>query len=186
MNLEQYIDANIQAMRYLPSEDVQTLSKSLQEMLPGNSTLWVLGNGGSASTASHAVADLVKTISKPLGNTIRTVAISEMVSLQTAYSNDVSFESGFSESLKLLASPGDAILIISVSGLSPNLVLAASTARELGLKVFSLVGARGREIASQSDSAIVVESDDYQVVENLHLLIVHWLVKYLENSEINQ
>jgi D-sedoheptulose 7-phosphate isomerase len=142
-------------------------------------TLWVAGNGGSSATASHAVADFTKTVTQGGKRGIKSVALSEMVSLQTAFANDVSFIDAMSETLKLVGREGDALLLFSVSGQSPNLLRAADAATGLGMEVLSIVGRNGSPLADLSTHSILLDSDDYQVVENLHVSLMHWLVKEL-------
>jgi D-sedoheptulose 7-phosphate isomerase len=182
MDFRQYVAENNRVFDELDSTSVGQLGDALRGFVGTDSTLWVLGNGGSSATASHVVADFVKTISTTGGRTIRTVALSELLSLQTAFANDVSFQDGFSETLRLMAKPGDAILLISVSGLSPNLVKASEFSKSVGIRVFSMVGSRGNALAEASEVGVVVPSDDYQIVENIHLALIHWYVKYLERD----
>jgi phosphoheptose isomerase len=102
-----------------------------------------------------------------------------MVSLQSAFSNDVSFEAGFSATLDMYLEPKDVVLIFSVSGKSPNIIQAIASARRLGSRVTGVVGRSGEHLRSQADVLIVLESLDYQIVENVQLAIMHWLTKKL-------
>lgn len=179
MNWEVYKIAHTEAFANCDPIEMSKVQAILQDVRSTGSTVWVGGNGGSAASASHTVADFTKTSTSGGKAPIRAIALSELVSLVTAFSNDVSFEDAFAESLRLLAKPGDVFLLISVSGTSPNLVRAATVAAEIGLKVVSLVGARGHKVAAQSDAAIVIQSEDYQVVENMHMALIHWFVKAL-------
>lgn len=179
MNWEDYTKAHIQAMDDLSSETMSAVHAVLQEVRDSNSTIWIAGNGGSAASASHAVADFSKTSTSGGKGAVRAIALSELISLSTALANDISFESAMGEALKLMAKPNDVLLVISVSGSSPNLIFALDTAKVLGLRSISLVGANGSVAARKSDIAIVVNSGDYQVVENMHMLLIHWFVKEL-------
>lgn len=154
----------------------------LQKARAHNLKIWVLGNGGSASTASHAIADFSKTSKQFGAPPLLAFAPSEMVALQTAYANDDSFLSATAQTLADYGSEGDVVWIISVSGTSPNLLQAESVAREKGMSVCVTVGLRGSEISKRSDAGIIVASDDYQVVENVHLCILHFLVKKLSET----
>ena len=151
----------------------------IQRARNNNSKIWVLGNGGSASTASHAVADFAKT-SKQFGSpALLAFAPSDMVALQTAYANDDSFLAAMANTLDDYGSEGDVVWIISVSGTSPNLLQAESVAKKKGMSVCATVGLKGGELAKRSDASIIVNSEDYQVVENVQLTILHYLVKEL-------
>ena len=179
MNFKEYLKDHADAFDGISQESLNDFITGLEAIRESRGTLWVAGNGGSAATASHAVADFAKTSTQGGKGAIKTIAISEMVSLQTAIANDISFTDGISKTLELVASEGDALLVVSVSGLSPNLVEGFNFARKSGLKTFSLVGQRGSEIATRSNHAILVPSDDYQVVENIHMMLIHWFVKEL-------
>lgn len=143
----------------------------------------MIGNGGSASTSSHAVVDFNKTVGVHGLPVLRTIAISEMVSLTTAISNDIDFGSSFSHPLKSFLQDGDSILVLSVSGTSPNLVNAMRLAREQKCNVFAIFGEQGVVNASLCDSLVIIPTPDYQVVENVTLFIIHWLTKYLSEVQ---
>jgi phosphoheptose isomerase len=145
-------------------------------------TLWVAGNGGAASTASHAVADLTKTLQQNKNHHVKCISLSEMNSLTTAVSNDISFESSISVPLKLLAQSGDGILLFSVSGTSPNIISALQAAKQIGVKSCVVFGENGIDVARSADVAVIIPSRDYQVVENIHLVLLHWLAKSLESK----
>lgn len=176
MNYGEYVRQNFSSMEAIDASRLDSALAHLEPLRAGNNTLWVAGNGGSASTASHFVADLNKTVLSG-GNSIKTIALSEMISLVTAYSNDVSFEDSYSEMLKNFAKQGDLLLILSVSGKSPNLVKCLETAMSMGLKAMCIVGESGQYLAEQCDVGIVINSVDYQIVENAHIFIMHWIVK---------
>ena len=182
MSWYEYLEQNDQALRGIPVEQVSRFVVELKNARKRGATCWVLGNGGSASAASHAVADFGKT-SKSIGAPpLFTLAPSEMSSMQTAYSNDISFEKGFASTILDFAKKGDLIWIISVSGKSPNLIKAADAATSMGLTILSTVGAAGQGLASKSNVGIVIPSSDYQVVENAHITLMHWFTKELTKS----
>ena len=146
-------------------------------------TLYVIGNGGSASTSSHAVVDFNKTVGVHGLPVLRTIAISEMVSLTTAVSNDIDFDFSFSHPLNSFLQGGDSVLVLSVSGTSPNLVNAMKVARERKCSVFAIFGEHGVVNSSLCDSLVIIPTSDYQVVENVTLFIIHWLTKYLSEAQ---
>ena len=137
MNWEDYKSAHDTALNNLDLVQMNKVITIFEEVRVNGNTVWVGGNGGSAATASHTVADLTKTSTSGGKGTIRSIALSELVSLSTAFANDVSFEDALAESLRFLAKPTDVFLLISVSGTSPNLIRAAEAARHLGLKIIS-------------------------------------------------
>lgn len=176
---DSYLKQNFDVARQIDPSRIQGIVSLLVGLSERGATLWVAGNGGSAATASHFVADMIKTARSLSGISVRSIALHESISLTTAYSNDVSFEASLGETLRDLSKPGDALLVLSVSGISPNLVYARAVASELGLVRIGIVGAKGLSSAKDYDECIVIDSIDYQVVENLHVFLMHWFAKSL-------
>lgn len=174
-----YLSNTVKALSEFSQPVLSRFRDELRQVSARNGTLWVAGNGGSAATASHFVADMGKTAKGFTGRSVRTIAIHELQSLQTAYANDLSFQDAMSETLREFFVAGDALLILSVSGRSPNLLAAQRAGEELGLTTLCIVGKMGRKLAKDCDAAIVVNSDDYQVVENAHVVLMHWIARTL-------
>lgn len=179
MTWDEYIRENLDALRGISEAEISSFTQHLRELRQRGKRLWILGNGGSASTASHAAGDFGKTAKRLDERPLNAFALSEMVALQTAYSNDVSFEEGFASTLRDFSEEGDAIWIISVSGSSPNLLRAVEQARRNDVTILSVVGRRGYSLSEASDVGIVIDSSDYQVVENIQLILMHWFTKEL-------
>jgi D-sedoheptulose 7-phosphate isomerase len=179
MDFNNYLNDNIRTLTSLDREEVGTFVAGLDALRKAGKTLWIAGNGGSASTASHAVADFNKTISDKKSQPIRSVSISEMQSLTTAYANDVNFSDTISGPLSHLAMRGDGLLVISVSGTSPNILSALNVAKEMDLRTFCMFGAAGILSAKKIAHPIIIDSRDYQVVENVQLFLIHLVVKVM-------
>jgi D-sedoheptulose 7-phosphate isomerase len=174
-----YLTENSEAFGAIDENTIEEALKILRSVRDRGATLWVAGNGGSSATASHAVADLVKTVTQFGSAPLKTVSISEQLSLFSAISNDVSFEEAFSESLRLQSKPDDALLSFSVSGTSPNILRAHQFARTHGLKSIAVIGEGGTAREIVEDVRLVIGSRDYQVVENGHVLLLHYFVKVM-------
>lgn len=144
--------------------------------------LWTMGNGGSSSTGSHMACDVGKGIGASLETPIRALSINEQAITQSAWANDFGFEDAMRNQLEQLARPGDAVLAISGSGDSPNVVTAAHWAKENGYPVAVLVGRNGGKLSQYADVELRVDSTDMQVLENVHLVVVHWLFKALSHE----
>ncbi len=142
--------------------------------------VFTLGNGGSASTASHMAADLAKNTIEQNMRRFRILSLNDNASLLTALANDLGYENVFSEQLKNLIRAGDLLIVISGSGNSPNVVAAIEYARERSAEVAAIVGFGGGRAAELADLAIVVHSDHYGIVEDLHLVINHILVDHFK------
>ena len=179
MDFQAYLAEQNRLLSELSQETIDEFVNTLQEVRSSGSILWILGTGGSAGTASHLVTDFSKGAGENGNGSLRALAPSELISLQTAIANDIDFSQAFSKTLEMYSKSGDAILVISVSGKSPNLVLAAEYAAGKGLKVLSIVGERGIPLQRISETCLMIKSDDYQIVENIQLTLGHWFMKKL-------
>ncbi|MBA2513556.1 MAG: SIS domain-containing protein [Solirubrobacterales bacterium] len=168
------------AVDALPRDALVTLGDMLFRAYQNGKQVLTLGNGGSASTASHMSADLGKNTIKANMRRFRVLSLNDNVSLLTALANDVGYENVFSEQLKNLIRPGDLLIVISASGNSPNVLEAIRCAQATSAEVAGLLGFGGGEAARMVDLAIVIESSDYGVVEDLHLIINHILVEHFQ------
>jgi D-sedoheptulose 7-phosphate isomerase len=138
-----------------------------------DSTIFVLGNGGSASTASHFACDLAKGTQTPGQRPFRVIPLTDNVPLLTAWGNDASYERIFAEQLATLVRPGDLVVIISASGNSPNVLHAAAIARERDATTIAWTGEGGGKLAAMADLAIRVPLASIEQVEDAHLIIAH-------------
>ena len=108
--------------------------------------IFVCGNGGSASTASHFVCDMVKGASFRRDKRFRIMALTDSLPTITAYANDVSYDCVFVEQLKNFAEPGDVVMAISGSGNSPNVLQAVEYANSIGCRTIALSGRNGGKL----------------------------------------
>lgn len=139
-------------------------------------TLYIIGNGGSAAIASHVQNDLCK------GAGIRAMVFHE-TPLLTAYSNDISYDDAYAETLKLWAEPGDLLIAISSSGRSRNILNAVLLAKDRGCTVITLSGFSSKNALRQiGDINIYVQSDEYGIVETAHETILHYLTDTVKNE----
>lgn len=146
--------------------------------------LYVCGNGGSAAIANHMVCDILKgarTGDDAAGRGLRPriVSLSSQVELITAIANDLDYADIFVYPLRSLARPGDALIAVSASGNSENVVRALAWAGDNGLTRIALTGFTGGRAAGLTDIHLHIPSDDYGIVEDLHQAILHVLTRYL-------
>ena len=140
--------------------------------------IFVCGNGGSASTASHFACDMVKGASYQRDKRFRLMALTDSLPTLTAYSNDVGYEVVFEEQLKNFARPGDLVMAISGSGNSPNVVKATEWARAAGLKTIALTGRDGGKLGPASELEIRVKEQHMGRIEDAHMIICHMICYY--------
>lgn len=157
----------------LPRETLAEITEMLLEAGHEGRTILIVGNGGSAATASHMACDLAKTASVPGYPRLRALALTDNVPLLTAWGNDASYEAVFAEQVKTFAQPRDLLIAISASGNSPNVLAAAAAAHEVGLQVIGVTGFGGGRLYGLSDVCLVVPSHEYGPVEDAHMILVH-------------
>jgi D-sedoheptulose 7-phosphate isomerase len=138
-------------------------------------TIYVLGNGGSAATASHFACDLAKGTRTNGVPTFRVVALTDNAALMTAWANDTSYERVFAEQLAALVRPGDVVVAISASGASPNVLLAVEVAKQAGAATVAMTGPIGGRLRELADVAILTPEGSIEQVEDLHLAMSHSL-----------
>jgi D-sedoheptulose 7-phosphate isomerase len=139
----------------------------------------VLGNGGSASTASHMVNDFCKATIVAGKPRMRALALTDCVSLITAWANDVSYDSVFREQLENFMNRGDVVLGISASGNSPNVLHAMEFAGLQGAITIGWTGQSGGKLKSLVDYCLHAPSDDVGIIESVHMLLEHLVTKEL-------
>lgn len=174
-----------QAAEVMRSVDVRAVARAAQVLMrtrTNDGVIYVAGNGGSAATASHLVLDLQKAARTAEGPSTRALSLSDSVGLITAWANDTEFERVFAEQLDVLAKPGDALVVISVSGSSPNLIALVDVARERGVTSVGLLGKDGGRARDLVDIPVVVSSDDYGWVESAHVVLHHVLTYALRDA----
>ena len=163
--------------------NVKKATQIIFDCISNKNSIWILGNGGSASTAEHFETDLsfVRYEKKTLK--INASALTSNSSLITAISNDIGFEKIFSHQLQRKASKGDLCIVISASGNSLNLINGVKVAKLMGLTSIGLLGFDGGELAGQVDFSIIVKTEigKYGPVEDAHLAICHAISQELLN-----
>lgn len=164
---------------------IEALVELLRMARERGATIYIAGNGGSASTASHLVNDLGKATKANGRRPMRVVGLSDNLAWITALGNDEGFERIFSGQLENYAEPGDVLIVISAAGNSPNLVRAVELARARGLTTVALLGFDGGVLKHAVDVPVWVTSAKgaYGAVESVHLVLCHALVTCLNHAD---
>jgi phosphoheptose isomerase len=151
----------------------------LEQTYQKNKTLYVCGNGGSAAISGTFVCDHTKLVQTDTNLTARVVSLAGNMSMLTAIANDLSYDDIFLYQLKTLANFGDALLTISASGDSENVVKAASWARKNKMEVIAFTGFEGGRMADLATVHLHVEADNYGVIEDVHQSLMHMLAQFI-------
>ncbi|OGB98529.1 hypothetical protein A2V82_02350 [candidate division KSB1 bacterium RBG_16_48_16] len=170
----------------LENLNLKVWSKILQELervFYENATIFLIGNGGSASTASHIANDLMLGAAREGGRGFKAISLCDNAAVTMAIANDTNYDQIFSRQLKVLARHGDALLSISGSGNSPNLIKAVRTANELDMITIGFLGMDGGKLLKMCGTSIVVPSDDYGLIETVHVALDHLLVDYFKQLQ---
>jgi D-sedoheptulose 7-phosphate isomerase len=165
-------------MQALDTIDLEKVSRAidlLREARDQGRQIFVCGNGGSASTASHFVCDMVKGASFSRDVRFRILALTDSLPTLTAYSNDVGYECVFAEQLKNFARPDDVVIAISGSGNSPNVLRAIEYAASAGCRTIALTGRDGGRLGGIAELNIQASEPHMGRIEDVHLIVLHMI-----------
>lgn len=172
---ELYKNELMETVGKIDTGKVQTAIEWFEEARNNGRHIFVCGNGGSASTASHFACDIVKGASYNRDKRFRILALTDSLPTLTAYSNDVSYDCVFAEQLKNFAEPGDLVMAISGSGNSPNVVCAVEYANSIGCKTIALTGRDGGRLGALAGLNIQVPVQHMGRIEDAHLIVCHMI-----------
>jgi D-sedoheptulose 7-phosphate isomerase len=173
--VEHYKSALFDAIGTIDMTRVEQAITWFQETRDNDGRIFVCGNGGSASTASHFACDIVKGASFNRERRFRIMALTDSLPTITAYSNDVSYECIFAEQLKNFAQREDLVMCISGSGNSPNVVCAAEYANSIGCRTIALTGRDGGRLGPIARLNIQVSAPHMGRIEDGHMIICHMI-----------
>ncbi len=169
----------------LPLETLGLVLDRLTEARCEGSQVFIIGNGGSATTASHMACDFSKSTIRDDLPRMRVVPITDSLCLITAWANDTEYGNVFAEQLKNLARRGDVLIALSGSGSSENVLRAVRHARELGLTTIGFTGLDGVRLRDLADLCVVVSSRDMGKIEDMHVVMCHMLTEALAHQEVS-
>lgn len=164
----------------IDSEKVENIIKVLEKVQSSKGTIYVIGNGGSASTASHMVNDLEIGLKRREIKSFNMESLSDNTAVCTAIANDTGYENIFYYQLKDKLKEDDLIIAISCSGNSPNIIKAVKYAKELKVSILGMTGFDGGELQSLSDINFHVDTKngEYGLVEDMHMILNHIIYSY--------
>ena len=177
---EEYAETLIAALKQVDKEKVADIISLFADCRKNGRKIFIIGNGGSASTSSHFANDLNKLCSIPGKKRFFTLALGDNTPLMTAWANDSDYSAIFSEQLKNFMQKGDVCFVMSCSGNSRNLLSAVECCRELGGTSIALLGRGGGKLKGMVDKGIVVESDHYGIIEDTHLSLCHMIANCIK------
>lgn len=175
---EQYKSEVVRAVAQVDLAKVHQAIEWFKEAREQQRQIFVFGNGGSASTASHFTCDMVKGASYGRTSRFRIIALTDSLPTITAYSNDVAYESIFVEQLQNFARRGDLAMGISGSGNSSNVLRAIEYANSIGCRTLALTGRDGGKLGSLAQLSIQVPQQHMGRIEDVHMIVCHMIAYY--------
>ena len=144
--------------------------------------IFTMGNGGSSSTSSHFVSDLLKTCILKESKRFNAICLSDNVPALTAWANDTSYDEVFLEQLKNYVSSGDIVIAFSGSGTSKNIIKTLEFAKKMNSFIIGFTGRSGGKFPQICDITIKVSSSDMLTIESIHVLLCHLIVESIRST----
>lgn len=183
MSAKPFLHRVAEELARIDAQEVETLADLMYETYQADRFIFVIGNGGSGSNASHFCEDIGKgTLKLPDDlaengkKRVRILSLTDNTPYILAWGNDEGFERIFVEQLRNLASPGDLLIAISGSGNSKNILTAVDWANRNGMTTFGCTGFTGGKLRQSAHKGLHIPIDDMGIVETLHLAAFHWVV----------
>ena len=171
--INQYIDEMKAAIDLIPMDRFDQVVDILHQARLNGQQVFIMGNGGSASTASHFVCDLAKNTRNHGWPHFRAIGLTDNVAILTAYANDEGYENALAGQLANLLRPNDVVVAISCSGNSPNVIKAVELANQSGAITIGFTGRKGGKLATMSHVNISAQADAIQQQEDIHIMLCH-------------
>ncbi len=172
-SIEQYLKEVEEMVRAIPRNGVRQVVEAIREARDSGRRVFIMGNGGSAATASHMACDLAKTAIAEGKQRVKAIALTDNAPLLTAWGNDVAYEDVFAEQLRNLAEVGDLVIAISGSGNSPNVLKAVQLAREVGATTVGFTGSPGGRLKHLVDISVDIPAGRIEQAEDGHMILDH-------------
>jgi len=190
LKYDEYYDDYINLKNILLKQvDKKTLKKIIELILrtiKNKKQIFSCGNGGSASTAEHLTCDFTKGANTNTNLNIKSFSLNSNTSLITAIANDISYDDIFSYQLSKYGNQNDILLLFSVSGSSKNIIKCATEAKKKKMKVVSFTGFEGGKIKKLSDCNLNFLSNNFGIVEDCHLTIMHYISQFIRITNLKK
>lgn len=179
--IKEYYEREIRVINNLNLDEINDAMNAIYETYKNQGTIYICGNGGSASTASHFQNDFNKGISEYVENKFRFYCLNDNVATLMAIANDIGYEEVFRFQITNKITDKDLFIGISGSGNSKNVLNAAEYAKEKGAKVIGITGYKGGKLKELADYKMHVDECDMQIDEDIHMTFDHMMMKIFYN-----
>ncbi len=184
--IREYYEREMEVINRMDFDEINLAMNAIGRCYENGGTIYVCGNGGSASTASHMQNDFNKGISEYVDQKFNFYCLNDNVATMMAIANDISYDEIFRFQLRNKITPNDLFIGISGSGNSKNVVNAAEYAKECGAPVLAITGYSGGALDKMADFHMHAPEPDMQIVEDIHMTYDHMMMKLFHNFLINK
>lgn len=179
--IEMYFAELEQMLKSISRSDMLQVVLLLENAYRNGHRVFIMGNGGSAATASHFALDLAKNTIMTGAPRLKAISLTDHVPLITAWSNDTAYEHIFAEQLITMIEPGDLVIGISTSGNSPNVINALRLAKEFRAYTIALLGATGGKMKHMVDAYVLAPGQNIEQEEDAHLMLAHVITRHMRS-----
>ena len=177
--ISQYFEEIEQMIQHISLSRLHDILQIIEDAYRGGHHIFIMGNGGSAATASHFALDLAKNTIAPGVPRLKAMSLTDHVPLLTAWSNDTAYDQVFVEQLANMIEPGDVSIGISASGNSPNVLNALLFTQRAGGSTIGLLGANGGKIKAIVDAYILAPGQNIEQEEDAHMILAHVITRHI-------
>lgn len=180
--VNQYYQRYIQALNEFDRSTMDGVLEVFMNVAESGGTLWVAGNGGSAAISDHTVCDATKLCHVEGFPTVKTISLTSNTAMLTALGNDYSYDVVFSKQLEYYLEDNDAVLLVSSSGNSPNVVKACEYANERGIPTLAFTGFKGGKLKDIAKYCVWIPVDNYGMAEDAHQSLMHVTTQFIQRT----
>ena len=177
--VEDYYQQYIRVLNSFDKSSLEPVLDTFLDVRDKGGTLWVAGNGGSAAIGDHTVCDVTKGTHTEGQPTIKSISLTSNTAMLTALGNDLDYEQVFSQQLKYYLGKNDAVLLVSSSGNSPNVVRACEYANSRGVPTIAFVGFKGGKLRDIAKHCVWIPIENYGMAEDAHQSLMHVTTQYI-------
>jgi len=174
-----YLNDLVGSIDKLPIHMIEKIVKELKTAYKKGKHIFIMGNGGSAATASHFVCDLSKGTIVSGKKRFRVIGLTDNVPLMTAFGNDASYEDIFKSQIENIIEKGDIAIVFTGSGNSPNVIKAVKYANSAGATTIGFTGFDGGKLRRHAKICLVAPSRNMERIEDIHLILEHLIKLFL-------
>jgi D-sedoheptulose 7-phosphate isomerase len=177
-----YLDELGNILDQLPQDQIAQIIRTLEQARMERRQIFLIGNGGSAATASHFANDLLKSTVTEGKPRMKVIALTDNIPIMLAYANDCGYETIFAEQLDALAAPGDVVVAFSGGGRSPNVIRALDFARQRGLTTIGITGRDGGEMREWCNICLIAPCQPMEQIEDVHVVLCHLIYSAIRDQ----